>query len=109
MAKHKYRITVEYIADNHGNPVEAAPLVFETQNHDDVLALMAKRAHDDDERSFLLGVKLFGETLLENREEPLYRDISAHFGTFMKAFKSAKKAEAPRAAVIAETTPIAKD
>ena len=94
MAKHRYRITVEYLADNHGAPVEAEPLVFETENHDDVLALVARRAKDDAERSFLLGLKLFGEALLEGRENPLFRDIGPQFGTFVKAFKAAKKAEA---------------
>lgn len=70
---------------------------------------MGERAKDDQHHAFLLGLKLFGETLLENREDPLYRDIGAHFGTFMQAFKITKKTEAPRASVIAETTSIAKD
>lgn len=93
MAKHKFRITVEYIADNKGNPVSAAPLVFETENHDNILEIAERRAKDDKQRSFLLGLKLFGETLLEDRQNPLYSDIGPAFHAFMKAFKASKKAE----------------
>lgn len=93
MAKHKFRITVEYIADNKGNPVERKSLGFETENHDNILELVERRAKDDKQRSFLLGLKLFGEALLEDRENPLYREIGPQFGAFMKAFKAAQKAE----------------
>ena len=40
MKQHRYRITVEHLADAHGNPsIHAAPLQFETGNHDDILAI----------------------------------------------------------------------
>ena len=93
MAKHKFRITVEYIEDNKGNPVTAAPLIFEAENHDNILEIAERRAQDNKQRAFLLGLKLFGETLLEDRKNPLYAEIGPAFGAFMKAFKAAKKAE----------------
>jgi len=93
MAKHKFRVTVEYLADNRGNPVTTAPLVFETENHDNILEIADRRAKTDKQRSFIIGLKLFGESLLEDRENPLYRDFLPHFGAFMKAFKAAKKTE----------------
>jgi hypothetical protein len=93
MAKHKFRVTVEYIADNKGNPVEAAPLTFETENHDNILDIAARRASTDKQRSFVIGLKLFGETLLEERDNPLFASFRPHFGEFMKAFKASKKTE----------------
>lgn len=92
MAKHRFRVTVEYIADNKGNAVTAEPLVFETENHDNILELAAKRAPDDKQRSFLVGLKLFGEAMLDDRDNPLFKDLQPHFGAFMKAFKASRKA-----------------
>lgn len=93
MAKHKYRITVEYIADNKGNPVSAPPLVFEAENHDNILEIAERRATNDKQRAFFLGLKLFGETLLEDRKNPLYAEIGPAFGAFMKVFKASGKTD----------------
>jgi hypothetical protein len=91
MAKHTFKITVESIADNKGNPVEAAPLVFTAENHDDILALAARvGATDDKALAFLVGLKLFGECMLADRDNPLYADLLPHFGAFMKKLKAAR-------------------
>lgn len=92
MAKHKFRITVESVADAHGNPVNVAPLSFIAENHDDIIALAARTgASDDRALAFLVGLKLFGETMLEDRANPLYAEIQPAFGAFMKKLKASRR------------------
>lgn len=94
MAKHAFKITVEAVSDQKGNPVVATPLIFRTENHDDILAMVAKFGiREDKQLSFLIGLKLLGESLLEDRDNPLYQEFLPHFGAFMKQIKSARKAE----------------
>ena len=94
MAKHKFRITVESVADNKGNAVTVSPLVFVAENHDDLIALAERTgATDDQARAFLLGIKLFGEAMLEDRNNPLYAEILPAFGAFMKKLKAARQAQ----------------
>lgn len=95
MAKHTFKVTVEAVSDNHGNPVSAEPVTFTAENHDDIFALVDRiGARGDDKRlAFFLGLKLFGETLLEDKDNPLYKDIFPAFLSFMKDFKAAQKAK----------------
>ncbi len=92
MKKHLYRITVEYLADADGQPVDAAPLQFAAPNHDDVFALVAKMRQRsgigaDDAARFVVGLKLMSEAMLENKDDPLFVALKPHFGEFMKTLK----------------------
>lgn len=96
MKQHRYRITLEYIADSDGNPVSQAPLVFEAGNHDEIMGiveLIRRRELFDDQTAaaFVVGQKLFGEVLLENRTNPLFAEFWPHFLSFMKRLKGAVK------------------
>lgn len=92
MSKHKFRISVESVADNRGNPVNGPALVFTAENHDDIIALAQRTgAADDKSRAFLVGLKLFGEAMLEDRDNPLYAEILPAFGAFMKKLKAARQ------------------
>jgi hypothetical protein len=97
MPKHKFRITVESVAEADENPVHA-PLVFTVENHDDIIALVERAgANDDHARAFLVGLKLFGETMLQDRDNPLYAEIQPAFGAFMKKLKAARRNANPGA------------
>lgn len=93
MKQHQYRITVEHLADQHGNAsTYSAPLQFETGNHDDIYAVVSRlrQRPDIDDRSataLAVGLKLFGEVMLENRQHPLFAELLPHFGEFMKKLK----------------------
>ena len=92
MKQHRYRITVEHLSDAQGAPMSVEPLCFETGNHDDLLAIVARmrsRADFDSDTatSLAIGLKLFGEVLLTHREHPLFAEFSPHFGAFMKRLK----------------------
>ena len=92
MKNHLYRITVEHLTDAQGNPGSAAPLRFEVANHDEIFSIIERiRAQgflDPAEASaFGLGLKLFGETLLNQRDTAPFDALAPHFGQFMKALK----------------------
>lgn len=86
MAKHRFRVTVESMADS----VEVTkPLNFEFDSHDDVIALATRLGKTgDDDLLFFIGLKLFGEALLARRDDPLFEDFRPHFGALMKAIKA---------------------
>jgi hypothetical protein len=99
MKQHRFRITVEHLADAHGNPsTHEAPLQFEVGNHDDILA-MVDRARErgqfppDTAAAFAVGLKLFSEVMLENRSHPLFAEFAPHFGEFMKNLKKGPRPE----------------
>lgn len=93
MKQHRYRITVEHLADAHGNPsTHPEPLRFEAGNHDDILAI-AERMRGrgefppDTANALAVGLKLFSEVMLENRGHPLFADFAPHFRAFMQHLK----------------------
>lgn len=94
MKQHRYRITVDYLADKDGMP-PAAPsrLQFETGNHDELLGIVERIRQRGDfdadtAASFALGLKLFGEVMLTHRDHPLFEEMGPQFGAFMKKLKS---------------------
>ena len=93
MKQHRYRITVEHLADANGAPGTQAPLVFEAGNHDEILAIAERirsRGLFDEGTSaaFAIGLKLFGEVMLEHRGHPLFDELMPAFRDFMKKLKS---------------------
>ncbi|KAF1712292.1 hypothetical protein CSC70_01855 [Pseudoxanthomonas kalamensis DSM 18571] len=94
MKQHRYRITVEHLATAKGEPSPyPAPLQFEVGNHDDLFKivdilrqreLFPATATAD---AFAIGLKLFGEVMLENRDHPLFAELRPQFVAFMKKLK----------------------
>lgn len=96
MKQHRYRVTLEYLADANGNPQQREPLVFEVGNHDEILGiveLVRSRGLFDEQATaaFVVGQKLFGEVMLENRDNALFAEFRPHFMDFMKKLKAAVK------------------
>lgn len=92
MKQHRYRIRVEHLADAEGQPTETAPLAFEVGNHDDILQIVAKIRERgdfgaDQSAALAIGIKLFGEVMLENRDHPLFTEFKPHFLQFIKTLK----------------------
>jgi len=91
--QHRYRITVEHLADAKGNPSTwPEPLRFEAGNHDDVLAIVERVRQrgdlpPDSATALAVGLKLFGEVMLENRGHPLFEEFAPHFRGFMQRLK----------------------
>lgn len=103
MKQHRYRVTLEHLADAKGaSSTYDAPLRFEVGNHDDVFAIverMRTRADLAPEAATALavGLKLFSEVMLENRGHPLFAEFAPHFRDFMKTLKQGPVAPAANA------------
>ena len=85
MSKHSYTVTV----DETGQA--GRRLYFPMHSHDDIMLLAEKAGADDPNRlRLLLGVKLLGGALLEDRDNPLYANFLPHFAAFMQALKASR-------------------
>lgn len=96
MKQHQYRITVEHLADMQGNPAENQSLTFNAPNHDDLFMLLEKVKQNrpdingEDLTHFLIGLKLFGEVVLENRDDEFFAQFSPFVKEIMLTLKGRK-------------------
>ena len=96
MTQHRYRITLEYLADADGHPQQGEPLAFEINSHYEIIGLVERvRSREildvENTPAFVVGQKLFAGVLLENRNNPLFAEFLPHFADFMKKLKGTVK------------------
>ncbi len=96
MKRHQFRITVEHLCDPQGNSATEAPLAFQHNSHDNILDLVSKLQHSgkfeaDAAASLAVGLKLFGDVMLENPDNPVFGDFKDAFGDFMRGLKQSMK------------------
>ncbi|GIU44726.1 hypothetical protein TUM4438_16590 [Shewanella sairae] len=92
MKGHLYKVTLEHIEDAKGLPIDDNSLQFEARNHDDIFKIveMIKIKMDLEEAdavAFAVGLKLFGEVMLKNRDVELFKQFKPHMTDFMKQLK----------------------
>lgn len=95
---YRYRITVEPLDGPKGEPIEQAPLVFEAVNHDEIIGLVERRRQrgefdTDTAASLMVGLKLFSEVMLQNKNNPLFSPLMPHFRDFMTRLKNPRLTE----------------
>jgi hypothetical protein len=99
MKQHQYQITVKHVADAQGNPsAYTEELQFNAYNHDDIFKVLgfiqnSEILDDESAKAFAVGLKLFGEVMLENKELPLFKEFMPQFVEFMKALKRTAKSQ----------------
>ena len=99
MKQHQYEIIVKYLTDEHGNPsTYTDPLQFKVANHDDIFKIISilqnsKLLDEESIKAFVVGLKLFSEVMLENKDLPLFKEFMPDFGKFMKTLKQTVKAQ----------------
>ena len=97
MKQHQYHVTVQHLADAQGNPSSyTEKLEFNTSNHDDIFVVLdrlqkAELFDDTTTKSFAVGLKLFSEVMLENKNHELFKKFLPQFHTFMKHLKQQVK------------------
>ena len=100
MKQHQYHVTVQHLKDSKGlASTYAERLEFYTGNHDDIFEIVerlkkAELFNDQTTTSFAVGLKLFSEVMLENRDHPLFEEFFPQFGQFMKNLKQQLKKSA---------------
>ncbi|AJJ61530.1 DUF3861 domain-containing protein [Yersinia aldovae] len=94
MPGYRYRITIEPLTDRKGAAIDKAPVTFEAENHDEILSIIERlQAREDLDfgkektAAFALGLKLFSETMMENRTHPLFASLGTSFKDFMFQLK----------------------
>lgn len=93
--RHQYLITVSDQTPRPEGAGSPPDLSFGFENHDDLFAIVervrgkALFASEDETKTFCVGLKLLGEVLMQHRQDELFKDFAASFGTFMKALKAA--------------------
>lgn len=85
-------MSLEYLADGEGNPVNVPAMQFDFENHDNLFAIIERLEKREDfspemARQFGVGLKLFSEVMIENRSNPLFSDLLPQFGAFMQKLK----------------------
>ena len=91
----QYKLTLEALSLKHQPEAELPSISFEFENHDNLFKIIemakAKNIFDDENQAveFALGLKLFTEVVLKNRENPIFSDLKPAIGEFMKKLKQA--------------------
>lgn len=99
MKQHHYKVTVERVLDAEGNAVNEEPLIFDMPSREkisDILAHFEENPQDFDKETiirFVVGLRLVGEVLLENRKHPFFSQLEPHFREIMHTVKGKKKQE----------------
>lgn len=89
----KYHIKLDKY-DDEGAETESSSIEFDFENHDDIFKVIAllkerKRFSDDQQATeFAVGLKLFSEVMLRNRDSELFKDFVPAFGAFIKKLKA---------------------
>jgi hypothetical protein len=92
MAKraHHYRLRLEHLAPAAPDQTLHPPQEIEFDNHDDIFSIIARMesrqlfAEPGQAAELAIGLKLFSEVMLKNRELPLFAALRPAFGEFMK-------------------------
>jgi hypothetical protein len=100
MNSYRYKITVEALTGAKGEPVEGQALSFEAANHDDILGIVermqARLPFDRDTVASLgIGLKLFSEVALMQRNDPMFATIRPALGEFVRGLKQRSADEQP--------------
>ncbi|MDR1372312.1 MAG: DUF3861 domain-containing protein [Dysgonamonadaceae bacterium] len=88
----KYKILFREIELKDGN--QSGKLIeFDFENHDNVLDIIeiiresGRFANENDNTQFVIGLKLFSDVMMRNKNNPLFEDFVPSFIQFMKKLK----------------------
>ncbi len=100
MAGYRYRISVEPLTDRQGEPSVQDKLVFEVENHDDLLNIVERMRSREDldfgtekTAALAVGLKLFSEVMMEHRKHPLFAPLRDAWKAFMINLKKGPNRE----------------
>ena len=90
----RYKLSLETIDDNTDHQAPLNKIEFKFENHDDLFKVieLAKGknlfAEERETIEFVIGLKLFSEVILRNRELPLFDELKPAIKEFMKKLKA---------------------
>lgn len=95
MKGHLYSFEIRHLRNNQGEEItDESPIIFNAPSHEDIKQILekAKKNNLDENLAtrFVIGLKLLGEVLLEDKDNPLFKELKPHFGEVMKIIKAKK-------------------
>ena len=90
--KYQLTLTLQQYANGQSEPAKQLELDF--TNHDEIFGIIERLKATDpfndsaQATEFAIGLKLFSEVMLKNRNSPLFEELMPAFGSFMKRLKS---------------------
>ena len=90
--KYELTLTLQQYADGTNEPPKQVTL--DVMNHDEIFGIIDRLKATDpfgdssQATEFAIGLKLFSEVMLKNRNHPLFEELLPAFGSFMKRLKS---------------------
>lgn len=96
MAKktHQYNLVLTQIALANGEPGNHLPLDITFENHDEIFGIIERLQQKDpfnntaQAAEFALGLKLFSEVMIKNRDNQLFAELLPAFKPFMEKLKA---------------------
>ncbi len=88
----KYRIYLQELELTDGTPSDKS-LEFEFNNHDNIFSIIENMEERQlfenkaDDVEFIIGLKLFSEVMIRNRNHPLFEELAPAFKNFMMKLK----------------------
>jgi hypothetical protein len=90
----KYRLNLEYLSASREEIILPKLIELEFENHDNIFSIIetlrAKNIFDNENQAaeFAIGLKLFSEVMIKNKDLPLFEEFLPAFSSFMKKLKS---------------------
>jgi hypothetical protein len=90
---YQYRLTLEQLTQSNGEPGAHAPMQLEFMNHDEIFSIIERLQQKDpfgdtqQATEFAIGLKLFSEVMLRNRNHPLFTELGPAFRDMMQKLK----------------------
>lgn len=90
----KYHLTLTLQERASGQTEPPRHLEVEFTNHDELFGIIDRLqaldpfGNPSQATEFAIGLKLFSEVMLKNRNHPLFEELMPAFGSFMKRLKS---------------------
>lgn len=91
---YKYRIRLEQVAGIQPDSPKHEPLELDFENHDDIFSIIERLQERNlfgepgQSTEFAIGLKLFSEVMIKNRQHPLFEELAPAFKSFMQRLKS---------------------
>ena len=91
---YKYHLRLEQVAGIAPDSPQHEPLELDFENHDDIFSIVERLqsrnlfAEPGQSTEFAIGLKLFSEVMLKNRQHPLFEELAPAFKAFMQRLKA---------------------
>ncbi|MFV8375823.1 DUF3861 domain-containing protein [Flavobacterium sp. LB1P71] len=90
----KYKLKLEILATSKVDETVYTPIELKFDNHDNIFTIVERMKnrnifHSENQAAeFAIGLKMFSEVMLKNRDNVLFSEFRPAFSEFMKKLKS---------------------